>query len=47
MKSMLLPANLAAGNFKEMVWRVNNLRYRKGKMDSIQLNSGLSDLEEV
>jgi hypothetical protein len=42
-----LPECLAAGKFKEMVWRVNNLRYRKDEMDSIQLNPGLSDLEEV
>ena len=29
-----------------MEWRVNNLRYRNGEMDSIQLKSELSDLEE-
>ena len=42
-----LPACLSEGKFKEMSWRVNNLRYRKGEMDSIQLKSELSDLEEV
>ncbi len=42
-----LPTSLAAGKFKEMSWRVNNLRYRKGEMDSIQLICELSDLKEV
>ena len=37
---------LAAGTFKQMEWRVHNLRYRKGEMDGIWLESSLSDLDE-
>ena len=41
-----LPASLAAEKFKEMEWRVNNLRYRKGEMDSIKLSRVLTDIND-
>ena len=37
---------LAAGTSKQMEWRMHNLRYRKGEMDGIWLESSLSDLDE-
>ena len=41
-----LPACLSAGKFVEMEWRVNNLRYRKGEMDALRLQTSLSDLDD-
>ena len=46
MACLSLPACLAEDKFREMSWCVNNLRYRKGEMDSIQLKCELMDLEE-
>lgn len=39
-----LPMSFRAQVFKEMEWRVNNLWYGKGQMDSLELSNELSDL---
>ena len=46
MSALWLLISREAVKFKEMEWCANNLRYRKGDMDCIQLKYEFSDLED-